>query len=34
MIAYAKEKKVDFRTASYMLAIERVAKARQFLGAQ
>jgi len=34
MIAYAKDKKVDFRTASYMLAIERVAKARQLLGAQ
>ncbi len=31
---YSLEKSVDSRTAAYMLAIERIAKARQFLGAQ
>ena len=32
--SYAHEKSVDYRTAAYMLAIERIAHARQYLGAQ
>lgn len=32
--SYAHEKRVDYRTAGYMLAIERIAHARQYLGAQ
>lgn len=31
---YAEEKNVDIRTAAYMKAIERIAHARQYLGAQ
>jgi glutamate dehydrogenase/leucine dehydrogenase len=34
MTAYAREKGVDYRTACYMLAVERVASARYCLGAQ
>jgi glutamate dehydrogenase/leucine dehydrogenase len=32
--AYAREKGVDYRTACYMLAVEKVATARYYLGAQ
>ncbi|MCX7806714.1 MAG: Glu/Leu/Phe/Val dehydrogenase [Planctomycetota bacterium] len=32
--AYARERGVDIRTACYMLAVERVARARLYLGAQ